>query len=197
MALRVSGKNFDIGEAMRQHVQERVGVAVAKYFDGSVTGHVVIDHEGSGYRSDCTLHLNSGASLHSEGLAHEPYASFEQAADRLEKRLRRYKQRLKAHHTGGGAEPASSGTVADYILEAPEEADDIPAEFNPLVIAERTAALRNMSVSDAVLELDLTGAQALAFRHAGSGRINLVFRRTDGNIGWLDPSDAPSMAAAR
>jgi ribosomal subunit interface protein len=194
MALRVSGKNFDIGEAMRQHVQDRLGAAVAKYFDGSFTGHVVIDHEGSGYRSDCTLHLTSGTSLHSEGRAHEPYASFEQAAERLEKRLRRYKQRLKAHHTGGN-ESAATGTVADYVLEAPDD-EDAPTEFNPLVIAERTAALRNMAVSDAVLELDMTGAQALAFRHAGSGRVNLVFRRTDGNIGWLDPSETPAKAAA-
>ena len=190
MALRVSGKNFDIGEAMRQHVQDRIGGAIAKYFDGSVTGHIVIDHEGTGYRSDCTLFLTSGTSLHSEGRAHEPYASFEQAAERLEKRLRRYKQRLKGHHSSAAPPPVESGTVADYVLEAPvEEAHETTTEFSPLIIAERSSALKEMSVSGAVLELDLTGVQALAFRHAGSGRVNLVFRRSDGNIGWIDPSE--------
>ena len=189
MALRVSGKNFDIGEAMRQHVQERIGASTAKYFDGSVTGHVIIDHEGTGYRTDCTLHLTSGTTLHADGRAHEPYASFDQAADRLERRLRRYKQRLKAHH--GGSAPASveSGVVADYVLEAPVEESDAAGEFNPLIIAERTSALKEMSVSGAVMELDMTGAQVLAFRHSTSGRVNLVFRRTDGNIGWIDPND--------
>src|SRR5262249_38713783 len=102
---------------------------------------------------------------------------------------------LKGHHASSAAE-AASGAVADYVLEAPEDSEDAPSEFNPLVIAERTVALRNMSVSDAVIELDMTGSQALAFRHAGSGRVNLVFRRTDGNIGWLDPSDVPPKAVA-
>ena len=188
MTLRVSGKNFDIGEAMRQHVQDRIGASVAKFFDGSVSGHIVIDHEGTGYRSDCTLHLTSGTSLHSEGRAHEPYASFEQAADRLEKRLRRYTQRLKAHHASG-ASHVETGMVADYVLEAPIDEAEHGAEFNPLIIAERTSSMKEMSVSGAVLELDVTGAQVLAFKHAGSGRVNLVFRRTDGNIGWIDPSE--------
>ncbi len=190
MALRVSGKNFDIGEAMRQHVQDRIGGSVEKYFDGSVTGHIVIDHEGTGYRTDCTLYLTSGTSLHAEGRAHEPYASFEQAADRLEKRLRRYKQRLKGHHVAGHVQPVETGVVADYVLEAPDEETHDAKDFSPLIIAERTSAMKEMSVSNAVLELDATGAPVLAFRHATSGRINLVFRRTDGNIGWIDPSEA-------
>jgi ribosomal subunit interface protein len=198
MALRVSGKNFDIGESLRTHVQDRVSASVAKFFDGSFSGHVVIDHEGTGYRSDCTLHLTSGVTLHSEGRAHDPYASFEQAADRLEKRLRRYKQRLKAHHGNVAAgTTAEDGIVADYVLETPGVELDENQEINPLIIAERTTALKEMSVSSAVSELDFTGARVVVFRHAGTARVNLVYRRSDGNIGWIDPTENRTSTEAR
>jgi ribosomal subunit interface protein len=101
MPLRISGKNLDIGEALRQHVNEKLATATAKYFDGSVSGHVVITPDGSGSYSDCTLHLTSGVTLQAEGRAHEVYASFDQAAERIEKQLRRYKRRLKEHHPAG------------------------------------------------------------------------------------------------
>jgi ribosomal subunit interface protein len=98
MPLRISGKNLDIGEALRQHIDEKVEAAIAKYFDGSVNGHAVIEPEGSGYHSDCTLHLASGVTLQADGRAHDPYASVDQAVNRIEKQLRRYKRRLKEHH---------------------------------------------------------------------------------------------------
>src|SRR6516162_9905081 len=117
MTLRVSGKNLDIGEALRQHVLEKVQATVARYFSGSVSGHVVIAREGSGYRSDCTLRLSSGVSLHAEGAAHEPYPCFEHAADKIEARLRRYKKRLKARAGGGDAigQTQTLGTVTNYV----------------------------------------------------------------------------------
>jgi ribosomal subunit interface protein len=98
MPLRISGKNLDIGEALRQRVDEKVEAAIAKYFDGSVNGHAVITPDGSGFYTDCTLHLASGVTLQAEGRAHDPYASVDQAVDRIEKQLRRYKRRLKEHH---------------------------------------------------------------------------------------------------
>ncbi|HME86579.1 MAG TPA: ribosome-associated translation inhibitor RaiA [Roseiarcus sp.] len=186
MTLRVSGKNLDIGESLRQHVLDKVHDMIARYFDGSVGGHVVITREGSGYRSDCTLRLSSGVSLHAEGRAHEPYPCFEQAASKIEGRLRRYKQRLKGHT----ALPASSGKrkVANYIVESPLEEQEEPAEgFNPVVVAEETEALKSLSVASAVAELDLTGAPVVVFENAGNGRVNIVYRRRDGAIGWLDP----------
>ena len=118
MTLRVSGKNLDIGEALRQHILEKVEATVARYFGGSVGGHVVMAREGSGYRSDCTLRLSSGVSLHAEGRAHEPYPCFDQAADKIERRLRRYKMRLKGH---GGVPVAGWGKVANYVVEPPKE----------------------------------------------------------------------------
>jgi ribosomal subunit interface protein len=197
MGLRVSGKNFSIGEALRSHVLERIETASAKYFGGSVLGHVVVDHEGSGYRTDCTLHLASGMTLHSEGRAQEPYASFEQAADRLEARLRRYKTRLKGHHpTPAPAQPTTLETVSDYTIEPPGSDHAETETYHPVVIAETTQALRELAVSDAVKDLDLSGAPVLVFRHASSGRTNLVYRRPDGNIGWLDPG-APERKAER
>jgi ribosomal subunit interface protein len=186
--LRVSGKNFSIGDAMRDHVIARIDTATQKYFSGSVSGHVIIDHEGSGYRSDCTLHLASGVTMHVEGRAHEPYASFDQAAERLERRLSRYKRRLKQHHTGGQAQADAGETVRAYTIEAPAHEDSEDTAFHPVVIAERTQGLKQMPVSEAVIELDFTGRSVLLFRHATSGRVNVVYRRSDGNIGWLDPA---------
>jgi ribosomal subunit interface protein len=186
MTLRVSGKNLDIGEALRRHVLEKVEATVARYFSGSVGGHVVVTREGPGYRSDCTLRLSSGISLHAEGRAHEPYSCFEQAADKIERRLRRYKTRLKGH--AGASAATGRGKVANYLVESPSEDDEEPAEsFNPVVVAEGTEDLKSLSVASAVTELDLTGAPVVVFQHAGSGRVNVVYRRRDGAIGWLDP----------
>lgn len=195
MTIRVSGKHFDLGEAMRAHILEKVDAAIGKYFDGQVNGHVVVDHEGSGYRSDCTLHLSSGITLHAEGRAQEPYASFDQASERLEKRLRRYKRRLKEHHVSHAHIPAEAeNRMANYILEAPDQnAEDIQ-EFSAVVVAEQISSLRTIAVSAAVLELDMTGAPVVVFRNAGNERINVVYRRSDGNIGWVDPGGSNGTA---
>jgi ribosomal subunit interface protein len=196
MTVRVSGKNLDIGEALRQHVLEKVEATVTRYFNGSVGGHVVMTREGSGYRSDCTLRLSSGVSLHAEGRAHEPYLCFEQAADKIESRLRRYKTRLKGHTAASGAN--ARGKVENYLIESPREEQEEPAGgFNPVVVAEGTEELKSLSVASAVAELDLTGAPVVVFQHAGSGRVNVVYRRRDGAIGWIDPHAArePSRAA--
>jgi ribosomal subunit interface protein len=184
MTLRVSGKNLDIGESLRKHVADKVLSMVGRYFDGAVGGHVVITRDGSGYRSDCALRLSSGVALHAEGRGQEPYPCFEQAADKIEARLRRHKARLKGHAAGD-----VKGKVSNYMVEEPEHADEEPAEEgpNPVVVAEGTEALKALSVASAVAELDLTGSPVVVFSHAGSGRVNIVYRRRDGAIGWLDP----------
>lgn len=188
MPLRVSGKNINIGDALRTHVMERLRAATAKYSDGGEPrGHVTITPEGAGYRADCSLHLPAGVVLQADGRAHEPYACFDHAADRIENRLRRYKRRLKGRQ--GSASDGGGEVFASYVLEAPNQDEDAPEDFSPAVIAESTARLRRMSVSAAVLDLDLTGAPIVVFRHAGTGRVNIVYRRSDENIGWID---APS-----
>lgn len=191
MTLRVSGKNLDIGEALRGHVEGRVANALAKYFDGGHSGHVTIDKEGTGFRTECVIHLDSGINLHANAMAYDPYASFDQAAERIEKRLRRYKSRLKSHHGrhGNGNGEDNHLPVSSYVIAAPGDEDVSDHEaYSPLVIAESEGKLKRMAVSDAVMELDLTGAPVVVFRHAGHGRLNVVYRRSDGNIGWIDPS---------
>lgn len=198
MPLRVSGKNIDIGEALREHVTTRVQQAVAKHFSGDVAGSVTLTRDGTAYRCDCQLHPGGNVTLHGEGRGHEPYATFEQALEHIEKRLRRHKRKLKDRNSAQAAQPVAA-TAGYYILEAPGGGDDeaeIAHDYNPLVIAENTTKVREFSVADAVSELDLSGAPVLVFRHAGHGRVNVVYRRGDGNIGWID-LPAPSVSAAK
>jgi ribosomal subunit interface protein len=187
MPLRVSGKNLDSGEALRAQVAERVAGAIGKYFDGGFSGHVTVEKEGSGFRTDCTLHLNSGVTLQAEGSAHDAYQSSERAAERIEKRLRRYNRRLK-DRSGPVNGTSRDIEIPAYVIQAPDEDEDEQGhEFHPVVIAETKKNMRLLSVSEAVVDLDLTGAPVVVFRHAGSGRVNMVYRRSDGNIGWIDP----------
>lgn len=195
MALRISGKNMDIGEALRAQVQDRVNAAIAKYFDGDVTGHVTVEKEGTGFRTECVIHMPTGVTLESEGMAHDAYAAFDSAAHRIEKRLRRHKRRLRDHQSDLKGNKIAPIEAAYAILEAPteeveEEAEAPDGEYHPVVIAESTRALHTHSVSDAVLELDLSGAPFLVFLHAGTGRMNVVYRRHDGAIGWIDPPES-------
>ena len=198
MTLRVSGKNMNIGEALRTHVQTKLSAVASKYFDGALTGHVTIAPEGSGFRADCTLHLPSGVTLQADGRAQEPYACFDQAAERIEKLLRRYKSRIKGHKHSG-TDNGAAETVASYVLEAMDEERDAPTEheYSPTVIAETTTRLDAMTIAAAVIELDLTGVTVLPFRHAATGRVNIIYRRNDGNIGWLDPTGDQKQEAAQ
>ncbi len=193
MALRISGKNISIGEALRSHVRARIDTAVSKFSAGPISGHVTIEPEGSGFRADCTLHLDSGMTLQVEAEAHEVYASFNRAADRIEERLRRYKRRIRNKH--GVHEELLSGIALS--VPAQEMSDARENDFSgpdkdkigepcPAVIAEPQTLLKEMTVSSAVLELDSTNASVVIFRHAADGRANIVYRRADGNIGWID-----------
>jgi ribosomal subunit interface protein len=187
--LRVSGQNMDIGETLRAQVEARVAGALTKYFDGAYHGHVTIARDGSGFRTECVLHLDSGITLDASGAAMDAYVSADQSADRIEKRLRRYNRRRKDYAAGERGNGAAASTYA--VIEQPGE--DLPedGEFHPVVIAETTKPLYRMSVSEAVTELDLTGAGAIVFLHAGTGRVNVVYRRRDGAIGWVDPPNVP------
>jgi ribosomal subunit interface protein len=187
MTFRVSGKNMDIGEALRARIGGRVEQALTKYFDGTASGHVTVERDGAGFRTDCVVHLSSGATMQAEGLAHEAYESADAAARAVEKRLRRYKRRLKDHR---GGRSGAQETPAPYaVIRAPTD-EDVAAEaggYEPVIVAEAVTSLRELSVGDAVLDLDLSGAPVVVFRHAAHGRVNVVYRRRDGNIGWIDP----------
>jgi ribosomal subunit interface protein len=186
MSLRVSGKNIDIGEALRARINARIAEATAKYFDGGFSGHVTVGREGFGFRSECLIHLDSGIVLEAEAMAADAYASADQVAGRIEKRLRRYKRRLRNRQAAGPQELQVIEAMS-YVIATPDHDSDEETAFTPVIIAESTTALKRLSVSDAVMELDLTGAPLVIFRHAGNGRVNLVYRRGDGHIGWVDP----------
>jgi ribosomal subunit interface protein len=186
MSFRVSGKNLDLGEALRERVSARITEAVSKYFDGGYSGHVTLAKDGFGFRTECAVHLDSKITLHTEGMAPDAYASADQAALRIEKRLRRYHRRLKEHRHERSE--GDSRSAATYVIEAPQSDDDADIDaFTPVIIAESTTTLKRLSVSEAVTELDMTGVPVLVFRHAAHDGINVVYRRPDGHFGWIDP----------
>ncbi len=187
MSLRISGKNLDIGDALRGQIEGRIGEAVAKYFDGGHTGHVTVEREGPGFKTECAIHLDTGIVLQAVGRAVDPHLSFDLAADRIEKRLRRYKRRLREHHHTKHVEPEPA---ASYVLADFAEEEEVAADYNPTIIAEETTALETLTVGGAVIAMDLSEAPVVVFRHAGHGGINVVYRRSDGHIGWIDPSRA-------
>ncbi len=189
MSLRVSGKNIKVGEALRGRINARLADAMAKYFNGGFSGHVTIGREGFGFRTECVVHLDSGIVLEADALAADAYASADQAALRIEKRLRRYKRWRKDRQAArADGETLDRGSIdAPTPLVTGRAPDEEPAEDHPAVIAESTTALKRLSVSEAALELDVTGASVLVFRHARYDRVNLVYRRADGHIGWIDP----------
>jgi ribosomal subunit interface protein len=191
MSIRVSGKGISVSEALRDRISDRTDDVLRKYFDGNFSGHVTIGKDRLGFRTDCMLHLDSGTMLEADSTATDAYASADQALIQIEKRLRRYKSRLKDRSERKAyAASAALATlnVPSYVIEAPLVGDDAEIDgFNPVIIAETTSSLKKLSVSEAVMELDLTGAPVVVFLHGTSGRVNLIYKRPDGNIGWVDP----------
>ncbi len=186
MSLRVSGKNMDIGEALRSHILSHLNGIALKYAALPLAGHVVMEPEGSGIRTDCTLHLNSGTVIQADGKAQEPYISFDRAADRIEKRIRRYKKRLVDHHARHMISPAQEKGSEIPPPMATHDAGDW--DLNPAVIVEPCSNISAMSVSEAVMELDSHNVPLVVFRRGKDELPNIVYRRPDGNIGWIDPS---------
>lgn len=188
MALRVSGKNMDLGEALRGKAERHIDVVVKKYFDGGYDGHLTLEHEGPGYNAICSLHLDTGAILKSEAYGGDAVSAYELIADVIERRLRRYHRKLRSHRLHRPAGPDMGESAASYVLAAPEHDEEVEPDYSPAVIAESTSHLRSMSVGEAVMQLDMSQADVVMFRHAGHGGLNVVYRRADGNIGWIDPA---------
>jgi ribosomal subunit interface protein len=190
MTLRISGKSISVGEALRGRVEERTEEVLRKYFDGNYQGHITLSKDGIGFRTDCALHLDSGITLEADSIAQDAYASADQALLMIEKRLRRYKSRLKdrsARKAYAASEALAALDATSYVLEPPGEGEDEVTGYSPVIIAEVTTSLKQLSVSEAVMELDLSGAPCLVFQHGSTGRVNIIYRRADGNVGWVDP----------
>lgn len=192
MDIQISGKNMELGEALQGHVQKRLTEGVTKYFGRGADALATFAKERHLVDCEVTAHLASGVYLAVHGQAGDAYGAFDDALEKLEKRVRRYKRRLKNHHVNG--KPALPAETASYYTLAPlaeeEEGDDAKyaADPTPVVVAETSTVLREMTVGAAVMQLDLGEAPALVFKNAAHGRINVVYRRRDGHIGWVDPA---------
>jgi ribosomal subunit interface protein len=195
MSLQVTGKNIQISDSFKSYVAERLETAIGKYVGEHLTAHVRIEKERGRFHTSCSVRLRTGLLLESNGEGPDAYASADAAFERLEKRLRRYKRRLTSHHhhnqNAHAALPELDMHVGDFVVELAETENGgtgIVENDTPLVVAETERPLRAMSVSDAVMQLDLTEAPFLVFRNASNEAINVVYRRDDGNIGWIDPT---------
>ena len=185
MELQISGKQIDIGDSLRTHVSDRLESGVEKYFDQSVDGHVAFAREGQDFKCDTNIHLSSGINLQAHGQAGDIYGAFEIAAEHLEKRLRRYKRRLKDHHNNN-KDPLPAIAVSSYVIKSDEEQSEEPADLQPVIIAEDSAQMKIMSVGEAVMQMDLASSPVILFKTDEDGAVNVVYRRPDGNIGWID-----------
>lgn len=187
MTLQITGKNIDVGVPLRQHISDRINHTVEKYIGPLLSGHIRIEKERSSFVTDCSIKLGSGLELHSHGLAKDAYASADLAVDRLEKRLRRYKRRLKNHHTNPQSSLNEIQSMIDYTVQTGEDDSDHEDEHNPIIIAETKTKIKELSVREAVMQLDLSNRSFLFFMNARDGQLNVVYQRGDGNIGWIDP----------
>ena len=192
MDIQVSGKNMELGHALQAHVNGKLAEGVRKYFDRGAEVAVTFEKNRHLIECDLTAHLATGVFLAAHGEAGDAYGAFEESLEKLEKRIRRYKRRLKDHYVNG-KEAAPGDNAAIYLLEPlkgedEDEATAATADLNPVIVAEGRTPLVEMTVGAAVMQLDLGEQPAVVFKNAAHGRINVVYRRRDGHIGWVDPA---------
>lgn len=185
---------MDVGDSLREHIADRLASSVDKYFDRALEGEVHMSKRGASFRADISVHAGRGLTVQGHAEAGDAYSAFNDAADRIAKRLRRYKRRLKDHRADAVAkgqrfviepEPEVAEDVADDASDQTSAVGDDQGQ--PIIVAEMDSHILSLSVREAVMHLDLTDQTALMFRNAASGRLNTVYRRDDGNIGWIDP----------
>lgn len=187
MRYQITGKQIDIGEALQTHVKDELDEAVKKYAERPTDANVVFSKSASEYVCKSTVHLSTGLTAQAKGHAHEIYAAFDACREKMEKQLRRYKRRLKDHHRDR-AEPVELFGASSYILASEENSDAIePETLQPMIVAEMEMKIPSLSVGEAVMQMELAGAPVLVFRNESKNGVNVVYRRDDGNIGWIDP----------
>ena len=189
MTLQVTGKNVEAGEAFKVYITEKLGDSLEKYIGPEISGHIRLEKERGRFRTDCSIRLKTGLLLESHGEGGDAYASADAAVERMDKRLRRYKRRLKSHHNGQARQQlAPEFTANDFTVRADEDDGDVHVALSehPVIIAEEERGIKELAVSEAVMQLDLTDRSCLVFRNAAHGGLNVVYRRGDGHIGWID-----------
>ncbi len=191
MRIQVNGKQIDVGDALRTHVGTRLHEVVDKFSVRPVEALVTFSKDRHQFVADSSVHLSTGMTVQAKGRANDIYDGFEASAERMEKQLRRYKRRLKDHHQKRTT-PIEAFQAPAYILDAQDHAEDDgePESLQPVIIAEMETKVQSLSVGEAVMQLELAGAPLVVFRNEKHGGVNVVYRRDDGNIGWVDPSNS-------
>ena len=188
MRYQISGKQIDVGEALQSHVKSELGETVEKYSQRPTDANVIFSRNAHEYLCDATVHLSTGLTASATGHATEIYAAFDACREKMDKQLRRYKRRLKDHHRDRSG-PVEFAGAPMYVLAANGETEDSePASLQPIIIAEMETKIPSLSVGEAVMQMELAGAPLLVFRNEKNGGVNIVHRRDDGNVGWIDPS---------
>jgi ribosomal subunit interface protein len=187
MRYQISGKQIDIGAALQTHVESELNRAVKKYAERPTDAYVVFSRSAHEYVCEATVHLSTGLTATAKATADEIYAAFDDCREKMEKQLRRYKRRLKDHHRDR-REPVELFGASSYILASEDDHEESePASLQPIIVAEMETKIQSLSVGEAVMQMELAGAPVLVFRNEGKKGLNVVYRREDGNIGWIDP----------
>jgi len=187
MDISVKGKQVDVGDALRGHAENHLVDTVAKYFDNALDSNVIFSREGHMFRVDISVHAGRGMLMQGRSSANDAYAAFDGALDRIAKQLRRYKKRIRDHHKARAVEDMLPAQYA--VIASEPESEESQDSDNPTIIAEMPHEIATLTVSEAVMRLDLADAPAMMFRNRGHGGLNVVYRRGDGNVGWIDPSE--------
>jgi ribosomal subunit interface protein len=200
MQLTVTGKQIQVGDALRRHVEASLGSILGKYFKTAIEAHVVVAKEAHRCRTEMSLHIGRGIVVNASASAGEAYAAFDAAAERMAKQLRRYKRRLRDHHAK--AAEAEERATAYVLAPVADEDEDEAAHAEgaagaPAVVAEMSLELPHLTVGEAVMRMDLSEAPVLLFRNRSHGELNVVYRRADGNVGWIDPELDPARRVHR
>ncbi len=193
MEISVKGKQVDVGEALRSHVEDNLNANVKKYFDRAIDASVIFSREAHMFRVDISVHAGRGLVVQGKSTGDDAYGAFDGALGRIGKQLRRYKRRIRDHHNSREAE--KSLRAHHYIIASDDDKeDDSQEDLKPAIIAEMAHEISTLTVGEAVMRMDLTDTPVLVFRSRVNDGINVVYRRPDGNVGWIDPSSSPGGA---
>jgi ribosomal subunit interface protein len=190
MQYQISGKHIDVGDALREHVETELNEAVKKYAERPTDANVIFSKDATEFVCEATVHLSTGLTSQAKAHAFDIYEAFDKCTDKLEKQMRRYKRRLKDHHRDRTS-PVESLAASSYILAGSDLDSDAtePESLQPIIVAEMKTKIKSLSVGEAVMQMELDGAPLLVFKNERNNGVNVVYRREDGNIGWIDPSN--------
>ncbi|HUF56539.1 MAG TPA: ribosome-associated translation inhibitor RaiA [Thermohalobaculum sp.] len=191
MQIKVTGKQLDVGEALAGHVEDKLGAAIGKYSDRPAEASVVFSRDAHNFRCDGSIHLADGLTAQARAVATDIYAAFEQAADRMEKQVRRHRRRLKDHHPAR-QKPVEIAPANAYERAGQDGDADLEeeADAGAAIVAEPVTEVPSLTVGEAGTRMEQAEAAFLVFRNTANGSVNVVYRRDDGTIGWIDPADA-------